>query len=110
MFYITKVDNDATAKRNQGPHQFSYPTRGVTDQLAMTPDSRYLIPVFISRFLQFIVERTISCHSSAVSFSESAERLTDLGGPRPAAYRRRVMRTVLLDLLDHAIEIGIAGV
>jgi hypothetical protein len=31
MFYITKVDNDATAKKNEGPHQFFYLTRGVTD-------------------------------------------------------------------------------
>src|ERR1700681_2943597 len=87
MFYITKVDNDATAKRNEGPHQFFYLTRGVTDQLAMTLDCRHLIPVFIFRLLKFTVERTISCHSSAVSFSESAERLTDLGNSRPAAYR-----------------------
>jgi hypothetical protein len=39
-----------------------------------------LIPVFvvIFRLLKFTVERTISCHSSAVSFSESTDRLTDL--------------------------------
>src|SRR5450759_4175192 len=87
MFYITKVDNDATAKRNEGPHQFFYLTRGVTNQLAMTLDCRHLMPVFIFRLLKFIVERTISCHSSAVSFSESDERLTDLDNSRPAAYR-----------------------
>src|ERR1039457_232500 len=44
----------------------------------MTLDCRHLIPVFISRLLKFIVERTISYHSSAVSFSESAEHMTDL--------------------------------
>ena len=68
-------------RRNEGPHHFFYLTRGVTDQLAMTLDCRHLIPVFvfIFRLLKFTVERTISCHSSAVSFSESAERLTDLG-------------------------------
>src|ERR1022692_838261 len=89
MFYITNVDNDATAKRNEGSHQFFYLTRGVTDQLAMTLDCRHLIPVFILifRLLKFTVERTISCHSSAVSFSESDERLTDLDNSRPAAYR-----------------------
>jgi hypothetical protein len=69
MFYMTKVDNDATAKRNEGPHQFFYLTRGVTDQLAMTLDCRHLILVFILRLLKFTVERTISCHSSALSFS-----------------------------------------
>ena len=36
MFYIAKVDNDATAKRNEGPHQFFYLTCGVTDQVART--------------------------------------------------------------------------
>jgi hypothetical protein len=37
-----------------------------------------LIPVFvfIFRLLKFTVERTISCHSSAIPFSESDERLT----------------------------------
>src|ERR1700693_6216386 len=66
MFYIAKVDNDATTKRNEGPHQFFYLTRGVTDQVAMTLDCRHLIPVFILifRLLKFTVERTISCHSS----------------------------------------------
>src|ERR1700730_8762841 len=73
MFYITKVDNDPTAKRNEWPHQFFYLTRGATDQFAMTLDCRHLIPVFIfiCRLLKYTVERTISCHSSAVSFSES---------------------------------------
>jgi hypothetical protein len=35
----------------------------------MTLDRRHLIPVFvfISRLFKFTVERTISCHSSAVS-------------------------------------------
>src|ERR1019366_7172463 len=90
MFYITKVDNDATAKKNEGPHQFFYLTRGVTDQLAMTLDCRHLIPVFIFRLLKFIMERTISYHSSAVSFSESAEHLTDVATRDlvPAALRR----------------------
>src|ERR1700687_2234712 len=89
MFYIAKVDNDATAKRNEGPHQFFYLTSGVTDQVAMTLDCRHLIPVFIFifRLLKFPVERTISCHSSAVSFGESDERLTDLDNSRPGAYR-----------------------
>jgi hypothetical protein len=109
MFYITKVDNDATAKRNEGPDLFFYPTRGVTDQLAMTPDCRHFIPVFIFRLLKFIVERTISCHGSAVSFSDSAERLTGPGQLETRYLRRCVIRTVLLELLDHAIEIGIAG-
>src|ERR1019366_8460702 len=31
MFYIRKVDNDATARKNDGPHQFFYLTCGVTD-------------------------------------------------------------------------------
>jgi hypothetical protein len=55
----------------------------------MTLDCRHLIPVFvvIFRLLKFTVERTISCHSSAVSFSESIDRLTDLDNPRPTAYR-----------------------
>jgi hypothetical protein len=77
MFYITKVDNDPTAKRNEGPHQFLYLTSGVTDQLAMALDCRHLIAVsiLIFRLLKFTVERTISCHSSAVSSSESDERL-----------------------------------
>src|SRR5437667_8851504 len=87
MFYITKVDNDSTAKGNEGPHQFFHPTRGVTDQLAMTLDCRHLIPLFIFRLLKFIAERTISCHSSVVSFSESGGCLTDLGNSRPAAER-----------------------
>jgi hypothetical protein len=57
MFYITKVDNDATAKRNEGPYQFFYLTRGVTDQIAMTLDCRHLVPVFIFifRLLKFTV-------------------------------------------------------
>jgi hypothetical protein len=50
MFYITKVDNDATAKRNEGPYQLFYLTRGVTDQIAMTLDCRHLVPVFIFIF------------------------------------------------------------
>jgi hypothetical protein len=51
MFYITKVDNDATAKRNEGPF-----THGVTDQIAMTLDC-HLIPlfIFIFRLLKFTV-------------------------------------------------------
>ena len=55
MFYITKVDNDATAKRNEGPYQLFYLTRGVTDQIAMTLDCRHLVPVFvfIFRLLKF---------------------------------------------------------
>src|SRR5882724_9985440 len=77
MFYIAKVDNDATAKKDEGPHHFFHHTRGVTDQLAMTLDCRHLIPVFvfIFRLFKFTVERTISCHSSAVSFSESRDLL-----------------------------------
>ena len=81
MFYIAKVDNDATAEKDEGPHHFFYLTRGVTDQLAMTLDCRHSIPVFVFMFrFKFTVERTISCHSSAVSFRESTDRLT-------AAYR-----------------------
>src|ERR1700693_3274023 len=94
MFYIAKVDNDATAKRNEGPHQFFYLTRGATDQVAMTLDCRQLIPVFIFifRLLKFTVERTISCHSSsAVFFSESNDRLPDLDDSRPAAYRAALL-------------------
>jgi hypothetical protein len=89
MFYIAKVDNDATAKKDEGPHYFFYLTHGVTDQLAMTLDCRHLIPVFvfIFRLFKFTVEGTISCHSSAVSFSESTDRLTDLDNSSPAAYR-----------------------
>src|SRR2546423_564423 len=77
MFYIAKVDNDATAQKDERPHHFFYLTRGVTDQLAMTLDCRHLIPVFvfIFRLFKFAVERTISCHSSAVSFSESRDLL-----------------------------------
>src|SRR3981081_1786483 len=65
MFYIAKVDNDATAKKDEGPHHFFYLTHGVTDQLAVTLDCRHLIPVFvfIFRLFKFTVERTISCHS-----------------------------------------------
>jgi hypothetical protein len=89
MFYIAKVDNDATAKKDEGPHHFFYLTHGITDQLAMTLDCRHLIPVFvfIFRLLKFTVEGTISCHSSTLSFSESADRLTDLDNSSPAPYR-----------------------
>jgi hypothetical protein len=69
MSHIAKIDNDATAKKDEGPHDFFYLTRGVTDQLAMTSDCRHLIPVtvFIFRLLKFTVEGTSSRHSSAVS-------------------------------------------
>src|SRR3984893_12655124 len=85
MFCIAKVDNDATAKKDEGPHHFFYLTHGVTDQLAMTLDCRHLIPVFvfIFRLFKFTVERTISCHSY-ISFSESTDRLDN---SRPAVYR-----------------------
>src|SRR6202040_1003332 len=83
-----KVDNDAAAKKDEGPHHFFYLARGVTDHLAMTLDCRHLIPVFvfIFRLLKFTVERTISCHSSTVSFGESTDPLTDLDNSSPAAY------------------------
>jgi hypothetical protein len=89
MLYIAKVDNDATAKKDEGPHHFFYLTHGVTDQLAMTLDCRHLIAVFvfIFRLLKFTVEGTISYHSSAVSSSESTDRLTDLDNSIPAADR-----------------------
>src|SRR5580700_6006272 len=89
MFYIAKVDNDATAKKDEGLHHFFYLTSGVTDQLAMTLDCRHLIPVFvfIFRLLKFTVKGTISCHSSAVSFSQSTDRPTDLDNSSPAAER-----------------------
>src|SRR5271157_138758 len=98
MFYIAKVDNDATAKKDEGPHHFFYLTHRVTDQLAMTLDCRHLIPVFvfIFRLLKFTVEGTVSCHSSAVSFSESTDRLTDLDDSSPAAYRRCVINPAIL--------------
>jgi hypothetical protein len=78
MFYIAKVDDDATAKKDEGPHHFFYLARGVTDQLAMTLDCRHLIAVFVFIFRKFTVEGTISRHSPAVSFSDSTDRLTDL--------------------------------
>jgi hypothetical protein len=74
MFYIAKVDDDATAKKDEGPHHFFYLANGVTDQLAMTLDCRHWIAVFIFIFRKFAVEGTISCHSSAVSFSDSTDR------------------------------------
>src|SRR5271166_3876302 len=70
MSYIAKVDNDAAAKRNEGPHQFFYLTRGsATDQLATALDChhRFSVVIFIFRLLKFTVERTVSCHSSAAS-------------------------------------------
>src|ERR1035441_7349570 len=82
MSYITNVDNDATAKRDEGPHQFFYLTRSDADQIAMTLDGRHLIPVFIFifRLLKFTVEQTISCHRSAVSFRpvKCSDRITQL--------------------------------
>jgi len=82
-----------------------YLTRGVTDQLAMTLDCRHLISVsiLIFRLLKLTVERTISCHSSAISFSESEERLggtsrssqqhyrpMPTGNPKPTVAIRRL--------------------
>src|ERR1700722_3909356 len=58
MSYIAEDDNDATAERNEGAHQFFYFSRGGTDQLPTTLDGRHLI-----RILKFTVERTISRHS-----------------------------------------------
>jgi hypothetical protein len=68
MFYIAKIDDDATAKKDEGPHHFFYLAHGVTDQLAMTLDCRHWIAVFVFIFRKFTVEETISCHSPAVSF------------------------------------------
>jgi len=73
MFYIAKVDNDATAEKDEGSHQFFYLSRSVTDQFPMTLDCRHLIPIFVFTFrlFKFTVERTISSHSFAVSFQRA---------------------------------------
>src|ERR1019366_5901523 len=83
MFYTTKVDNDATAKRDEGPHQFFYLTRGVTDQLAMTLDCRHLIPVFI--FIFRLLKFTVLRHS------HGASRLTENFSPATRVLQFRVL-------------------
>ena len=69
MFYIAEVDNDATAKRDEGPHQPFYRICSLADQIAVTLDCRYLIPalIFMLRLFDITVKRTISCHTDRIS-------------------------------------------
>jgi hypothetical protein len=81
------------------------PTSAPRLQFAMTLDCRHLIPVFvfIFRLLKFTVEGTISCHSSAVSFSESTDRLTDGDNSSPAAYRAASSIPRFYTMVDEAM-------
>ena len=94
---------------DEGPYQLFYLTRGVSDQVAMTLDCRHLIPVFIYifRLLKFTVERTISCHSSAVSFSESDERLTDKDTIVVTDFAKRTGDAIFDDTLKTALTVSL---
>ena len=60
MFYITQVENNATAKENEGRHQFFDLTRGVTRAKLVEYGSLLLLIGLFGGVFRFVMRRTLT--------------------------------------------------